>query len=251
MNKRAPVLVALLTLVVVLAAAIPAAATHSWNGYHWARTANAFTLQLIDNVTLSWDGYLTTTSTDWSAGSAVLDTAVVTGSDVFRDRKQCKPVTGKVKVCNATYGFTGWLGLAQIWISGSHITQGLSKVNDTYFNTSTYSNANAKQHVMCQEIGHTFGLGHQYTEPSCMDDRNGLFDPAYISPGPHDFAQLELIYAHLDSTSTVAAAAAAAAASAVEDPVPGLVASQGRRNVYAQDLGNGRRLVTFVFWATR
>ncbi|MFN2525982.1 MAG: hypothetical protein ABR505_06925, partial [Actinomycetota bacterium] len=39
-----------------------------------------------------------------------------------------------------------------------------------------------------------------YTEPTCMDDLNGLFDPAFISPGAHDYAQLDSIYAHLDTT---------------------------------------------------
>jgi len=32
------------------------------------------------------------------------------------------------------YGNTGWLGLAQIWITtGSQITQGVVKLSDTYF----------------------------------------------------------------------------------------------------------------------
>jgi hypothetical protein len=46
--------------VMVLIAAIAAAftfptgssANHSWNGYHWARTSNPFTIQLGDSVSL-------------------------------------------------------------------------------------------------------------------------------------------------------------------------------------------------------
>ncbi len=41
------VAVVMLTLV---ATATPASANHSWNGYHWARTANPFTIKLGDNV---------------------------------------------------------------------------------------------------------------------------------------------------------------------------------------------------------
>ena len=58
-----------------LTVALPGVATanHSWGGYHWARTANPFTLALGDNVDSSWDAYLGTTSSDWSQ-SKVLDT---------------------------------------------------------------------------------------------------------------------------------------------------------------------------------
>ena len=44
-----------------------------------------------------------------------------------------------------------WLGLAQIWLSGSHITQGIVKNNDYYFGGSTYAynNEAEKLHVIC------------------------------------------------------------------------------------------------------
>jgi predicted Zn-dependent protease len=60
-------------------------------------------------------------------------------------------------------------------VSGSHIVQGTTKVNDTYFNTATYNTRAWRQLVMCQEVGHTFGLDHQdetFNNPnlgSCMD----------------------------------------------------------------------------------
>jgi len=78
-------------------------------------------------------------------------------------------------VCNARYGNNGWLGLAQIWINGSHITQAITKLNDTYFNTATYNKPEWRNLVMCQEVGYTFGLDHQdenFDNPnlgSCMD----------------------------------------------------------------------------------
>jgi hypothetical protein len=40
-----------LALATIGTAAPSANATHSWNGYHWARTANPFTLKLGDNLT--------------------------------------------------------------------------------------------------------------------------------------------------------------------------------------------------------
>src|SRR3990172_1838685 len=81
-----------------------ASAGHSWGGYHWARTSNPFTLKVGDNVSSSWDAYLATTSSDWSA-STVLDTTIVGGS---ANPKNCRPTSGRVEVCNATYGNNGW-----------------------------------------------------------------------------------------------------------------------------------------------
>ncbi|MEK7215504.1 MAG: hypothetical protein AAB289_07915, partial [Chloroflexota bacterium] len=56
-----------LAVVPLLGADAPRAeADHSWGNYHWARTANPFTLTLGDNVSSAWDSYLATASTDWS-----------------------------------------------------------------------------------------------------------------------------------------------------------------------------------------
>ncbi len=120
---------------VMVAVPSPAAAAHSWNGYHWARTSSPFTLELGDNVSSKWDPILGTTSTDWDA-STVVNTHLAPGRT---NPKICRPTSGRVEVCNASYGRTGWLGVAQIWASGSHITQGVAKLNDTYFNTASYN----------------------------------------------------------------------------------------------------------------
>lgn len=53
----------------------PAAANHSWGGYHWARTSNPFTLKVGDNVSAAWDGYLDEAITDWSVSSVLKETA--------------------------------------------------------------------------------------------------------------------------------------------------------------------------------
>src|SRR5574341_237979 len=81
------------SLLVVMACAMVALASHSWGNYHWARTSNPFTLKLGDNVSSTWDPHLAETSRDWSQ-SSVLDTDVVAGAAKGR----CRPTSGRVEV---------------------------------------------------------------------------------------------------------------------------------------------------------
>lgn len=242
-----------LAAIAALLSALPASAGHSWGGYHWARTSNSFTLQLGDNVTSAWDSYLITTSTDWSA-SKVLDTTIVAGGTTGR---KCRPTAGRVEVCNAAYGNNGWLGLAQIWASGGHITQGVAKMNDTYFSLPAYNTPAERNHVMCQEVGHTLGLGHQdetgASLGTCMDYANDSTNSQH--PNAHDYEQLEAIYSHLDSTTTVGSTARSlpAAVANAEVDVPAQwgreVHVAGRASVYVREFAGGHKIITFVTWA--
>jgi hypothetical protein len=218
-------------------AAASASANHSWGGYHWARTANPFTLKLGDNVSSNWDGSLATASSDWSK-SAVLDTTVVAGSS---KNKNCRPRAGRVEVCSGSYGQNGWLGLAQIWLQGGHIVQGAVKVNDTYFSMPQYNFTTEKLHVMCQETGHTLGLDHQdesgISLNTCMDyyRNTSNSDTKSTHPNAHDYDQLALIYQHLDATTTVGGAALS-------------LGSPARTSKFVAQLGAGSRLVTYITW---
>lgn len=239
-------------------------ATHSWGGYHWSRSANPFNLKLGDNVSTTWDGHLATASGDWSV-SSVLDTTVVAGGS----KGNCRPTNGRVEVCSKTYGNNGWLGMASIWISGSHITQGTVKVNDTYFNTAFYNTPAWRQFVMCQEVGHTFGLDHQdeifnnTNLGTCMDYTNDPSGTLYSQlsnehPNTHDYDQLETIYAHLDAVNTIFSKKSPAPAS-VGDDIDTSDAKEwgkvirksgdGRSSLHERDLGKGNKIFTFVIWA--
>lgn len=222
--------------------------SHSWGNYHWARSSNPFTLDLGDNVTSSWDSYLATASTDWSK-STVLDTRVVAGA---ASTKRCKPTAGRAEVCNASYGRNGWLGIAQIWASGDHITQGVVKMNDSYFNSAPYNTTAWKNLVMCQEVGHIFGLDHQdenfNNQPlgTCMDYSN---DPnPNQHPDQHDYEQLQAIYGHSDGN---AAQGGGGHGNNNADDWGELVESSegGHKAVYVKHLGNGTRIVTHVLYA--
>jgi hypothetical protein len=236
-------------------------ASHSWGGYHWARTASPFTLQLDDNVSTVWDSHLVAASGDWNV-SDVLDTTIKQG---LTNPNNCKAMKGRVEVCNSKYGNNGWLGVASIWASGNHITQGTVKLNDTYFNTAKYDTPAWRQFVMCQEVGHTFGLDHQdvnFTNANlgtCMDytndpdgSLNGQLDNRH--PNAHDYGQLGQIYAHLDSVTTVGQTASQpfANGNAADGDDPDRVLrndSKGRPALYERDLGKGEKLFTFILWA--
>ncbi|GAB6195351.1 zinc metalloprotease [Lysobacter xanthus] len=185
-----------------------ATANHSWNNYHWARNTASFTLQVIDSNTSDWDDELNLAASQWSQAQP-LDLRVVPGDDTSRTRKRCPAVTGKVRSCNAAYGNNGWLGLASINLdSNGHISQGTSKMNDSY--SSSFASQDERRHVMCQELGHTFGLGHTSedgsTQNTCMDYSQS---PTSTAPNSHDYAQLASIYQHLDSYNSYSTTAAA------------------------------------------
>ncbi len=255
-------------LVAVLCAA-GLSATHSWGTYHWARTANPFTLVVVNSTTSDWDPYVSQAIGDWSASSVLNLNQDPNGSTSTKDRRQCNAQAGQILVCNLAYGNNGWLGIAGISIdSNGHITRGYTKLNDTYFDTATYNSPNWKQSVTCQEIGHDLGLDHQNEDFnnqslfSCMDYQN----PPYEYPNTHDYQQLVTIYTHLDSYDSYDTGGGGGGGcnappgkgcnksgigQGVEDP-PGWGISVGRRGqqeTFIRIDPDGTRHVTFVTWA--
>jgi hypothetical protein len=223
--------------------------THSWGGYHWARTSNPFTLKVGDNVGTAWDSILNTTISDWSQ-STVLDLSKVAGA---AKGKNCRPNAGRIEVCNGAYGNNGWLGIAQIWVTGgNHITQGSVRLNDSYFNTATYNTTAWRNLVSCQEIGHTFGLDHQdenFDNPNlgtCMDYTSNPGTNQH--PNSHDYEELVTIYSHLDSTTTIGSIAYGSAAASGWGRLVSSSASS-HSSIYRLDLGNGQSVLTHVLWA--
>ena len=231
-------------------------ASHSWGSYHWERSSNPVTIGLGDNVDNSWQQWLTEASVDWSA-STVLNTPVVNG----RARRGCAPRNGKAEVCNDFYGENGWLGIAQIWVNGDHITRSVAKMNDTYYSMPFYDTDGWRDMVMCQEVGHMFGLGHQDEDfdlpnlGTCMDYTS---DPD---------ASLESIYFHLDGGGEQGGSKPCRGNSrkctGTQTPPPAfgmelpnvgqwgrLVATShdGGQSRFEQDFGNGLRVVTHVTW---
>jgi hypothetical protein len=239
---------------------------HSWGGYHWARQNNPFTLKLGNNLSSNWPTYLNAAALDWNKANP-LETSIVRGQS---NARKCRATPGQDEVCDANYGQNGWLGLASIWLSGSHITQGTVKLNDTYFGQPPYNTDAWKQMVTCQEVAHTFGLDHQDETfgntnlGTCMDyTNNPLGPPSNVDPNQHDYDELNTIYSHLDPSTTIGASTAGKVppGNPNDDPSnepgdsPGewgrevSRSANGRASIYELDLpNNGGKKVTHVRW---
>lgn len=270
----AKVFLAVLAFFILMGAYGIAQADHAWGKYHWNLSTNdtlANPLKLGDNLSTAWQESLAGASFDWNA--SVLKNAVAAGGS----NANCDPTLGQVEVCNGAYGENDWLGIAQIWVyrgKDGHIAQAIVKLNDTYFAMSKYGTPAWKNLVMCQEVGHTFGLSHQdenFTNTNlgtCMDytsDPDGtLAVPDQLNnehPNSHDYEMLQSIYAHLNDPSTGGPGKggggkgkpASVGSVALNTPAEWGQAvaqdAQGRNSLYVRNLGSGIEVITHVLWA--
>jgi hypothetical protein len=261
-----------------IAAVTPAFANHSWNTYHWASNGRNLPLMVNLAITPQWTTAVNGGIADWEKSRKLsLSTQNANLDDVAR--KLCRPILGEILVCNATYGQRQWIGLATIWLSGGHIVQGVTQLNDSYFNMTFYNTPAWRAAVACQEIAHDFGLDHQdetfgnYNLGSCMDYSNnpagGIFNgfdygPSNEHPNDHDYDQIETIYGHADASAAAGTnfgvrEVGKPAARPISSEPAGLSPAEwgraigydgeGRPNVFRKDLAPGQSKITHVFWA--
>lgn len=278
-------------------AAGPASANHSWGNYHWPIAGTNHPFQVYTALTESyWRSMLVNGQNvdiigdaigDWEGNDPDLGTYTdylnpVDSGPSGTSAKKCDPLSQKVLVCSAYYGFRGWLGVATIWINGDHIYQATTKLNDSYHSSGTYSSYSWRALVGCQEIGHDFGLGHQNEDfdtdvtKSCMEYTKK--PEGNETPDGHDYEQLKIIYdAHMAEESTGDGGggglgggppdgkgpnkADAFTFREVGKPIPSATKitstdwgtaigydARGRPNVFALDIGKGLRKITHVTW---
>lgn len=117
---------------------------------------------------------------------------------------------------------------------------------------------------MCQEIGHTLGLGHQdetFGNPNlgtCMDYTSLPYAPPNnLALNQHDLDQLDTIYTHTDGYTTLTGGIPPAppGTESIDFNQPAewgtLMRSSngGRTQVFERDFGGGYKVVHFVIWA--
>jgi len=179
---------------------------HYWSNYHWSRQP-PFTVEIQNCHTTSskgvnWTPLFEEIVNNWNYipsnqnGDGPLQSPNGIG---FVANSNCEGSSyGVVRSYNGDYGKNGWLGLATISINtdDNSITRGESKINEYYIGVSSrFDNIIAYKQVLCQEIGHTFGLGHQSESGAdlntCMDYDYNLGNPY---PNAHDLELLNNIY---------------------------------------------------------
>ncbi len=256
-------------------AAVPALANHSWSTYHWASDGHGVDLTVNLAITPQWNTSVNGGISDWESSRKLSFTSQAAAGV---NTKRCAPIYGQMLVCNDAYGQRGWLGIATIWLSGGHIVQATTQLNDTYFNMTFYNTAAWRALVACQEIAHDFGLDHQdenfynYNLGTCMDytaaPAGGLYDgfdygPSNEHPNKHDYDQIITIYSHDDGTSAAptnfgvrevgkpSAQAISSAPAGLEPSDWGRAidhAADGRADTFEKVLAPGQKMITHVFW---
>ena len=118
---------------------------------------------------------------------------------------------------------------------------------------------------MCQEVGHTLGLDHQDENfkntnlGTCMDYTSNPDSNQH--PNQHDYDQLEAIYAHLDSFTTLQSGSQklplglSIAGSILNGDFENRsewgkeLKNNGHVALYERDFGGGFKLFTFIIWS--
>lgn len=265
--------------------ASPAAADHQWGSYHWSNSGTGVNLTVKHTFRNAgeWSQWYNQAIADWEGSTSPLNLTDA-GAHTGTTSKKCDPIAGQILVCSDLYGFRGWLGIATIWANGDHITQGTTKLNDSYYGTATYNTPAWRDTVMCQEIGHDFGLDHQDENfdnanlGTCMDyGSDPSAPPANLQPNAHDYEMLnaDSMYGsgHSDgggggggtcnprSPKCNSGQTDAFTFREVGKPAPGASSvssadwgraiafdGAGRPDTFLLDLGNGRHKITHVFW---
>lgn len=165
------------------------------------------------NHSAVWLNRYATAYADWRkpAMTKVRPSQVATGGP----SNTCAPVLNQIRSCDGSYGINGWLGLATVWTYAGgrgHIAQGTSKVNNSYFTRPQYNTIPWRQLVICQEIGHNFGIGHvnvvfgNRNVGSCMDytndpDGGGAYGPSNMHPYAHDYSLINSRHNHVGAAA--------------------------------------------------
>jgi len=164
------------------------------DAHAWANGGSGLRLTVLNAVDDSWQAFFDVGVADWENGSP---NALTLSTRKVVPEMQCDPQTGVLKVCNGSYGETGWKGLNAVLLdpTSRDIRASSAMMNDHYL---APDNLIERTYTMCHELGHGFGLPHWDENfwnrdlGNCMDyTRN---PEANLNPDIGNFNRLEGLY---------------------------------------------------------
>ena len=155
-----------------LSAAPGVGAGHSWGCYKWPTANLTYNITATSPYNTYYSQETRTDSNSWHNYTVVNFNS---GSGV--------------QMQSGRYGYTGWLGLATISVSGCTIQSATTKLNRTYLDGAGYT-PDKRKRVACHEVGHSTGLNHNSSSTSCLKSGGS----AQSKPNGHDRDQLDIIY---------------------------------------------------------
>lgn len=161
----------------------------------WAHSNNGdgngiLKLEILNALDEDWQTLFDTVIQDWSQSSVL---------DLYPKRVdvdyQCSRVQGAMKICNANFGETGYLGFNEVEYMGNVILSSVAQMNEYYLYNADDTQ---RQYTLCHELGHGFGLPHTDENPyntdlgNCMDYT--LKPENNLHPGESNFQRLASMY---------------------------------------------------------
>jgi hypothetical protein len=99
------------------------------NRWRGTNGQGGLTLELVNALEERWYPYFDTAVAEWDNGNPDVLTLSVSYDDVDPD---CKPIRGKMKVCNGNYGDTQWKGINVVSLVNDQIIESSAKMNEFY-----------------------------------------------------------------------------------------------------------------------
>lgn len=166
----------------------------------WRTKGDGLELTLINALDQEWYEYFYKAVDQWDSGSP--DTLTLK-TETADPESVCRPVNGKLKVCNGDYGETSWRGINKVLLENGWIYSSAARMNDFY--VAPGKDIAQRQYTMCHEIGHGFGLPHT-DENFFNKDLNNCMDYTSnpennMQPDTPNFLFLAELYGTVDGST--------------------------------------------------